>query len=143
LLHRHISRAAGELTRALRAHRQPLAEAFAAALEPTSKWKPLMEAKRLDWDGFVQTEFYAFVDYLAEYFARGDCTFRQLFVGEKIKSLYDPALDDAARRALGDAALGKCSSRISPRRPGNCSSRCSTRSGTCCCDRARGHSVCC
>jgi FkbH-like protein len=107
MLHRDISRAAGELTRALRAHRRPLAEAFAAALEPTSKWKPLMEAKRSDWDGFVQTEFYAFVDYLAEHFARGDCTFKQLFVGEKIKSLYDPALDDAARRtqvvAVGNA----------------------------------------
>jgi FkbH-like protein len=98
-----VRRTAAELTRALRANRQPLAEAFAAALRPTSKWKPLMEEKRSDWHGFVQAEFYVFVDYLAEYFARGDSTFRQLFVGERIKSLYDPALDDAARRAQVDA----------------------------------------
>ncbi|MFL6662154.1 MAG: HAD-IIIC family phosphatase [Rhizobacter sp.] len=87
-----------ELSRALHAHRRELAAAFAAALEPTPKWQPIMAARRAEWDAFLQSEFFAFVDYLAEYFARGDRTFRQLFIGEKIKSLYDPTLDDAARR---------------------------------------------
>jgi len=90
--------AAKELSHALLSHRREAAEVFAAALQPTPKWRPMMEAKRPQWDDFLRSEFFAFVDYLAQYFARDDATFRQLFIGEKIKSLYDPALNDEQRR---------------------------------------------
>ena len=95
--------AAYELSRALRAHRRQCAETFAAALEPTPKWKQMMDENRQKWDSFVQSEFFVFVDYLAEYFSRGDETFKQLFIGEKIKSLYDANLDDAARKTQIEA----------------------------------------
>lgn len=57
-----------------------------------------MDGKRSQWDSFVRSEFFVFVDYLAEHFAGTDNTFQQLFLGEKIKSLYDPNLDDVARK---------------------------------------------
>jgi FkbH-like protein len=56
-----------------------------------------MEAQQHDWDSFVEREFSAYVDYLAYYFGQHERSFRQLFIGEKIKSLYDPQLDDSAR----------------------------------------------
>lgn len=88
-----------ELSRVLMSCRHEAAAVFAAALQPTPKWQPLMAAKHSDWENFLQSEFFAFVDYLARYVERDDNTFRQLFIGEKIKALYDPALDDAQRRA--------------------------------------------
>jgi len=95
--------AAKELSDSLRSHRREIAEVFAAALQPTAKWAPMMAARGADWASFVQSEFFAFVDYLAEYFRCNDPTFRQLFVGEKIKSLYDASLDDEGRRAQARA----------------------------------------
>ena len=47
------------------------------------------------WDEFLETQFFAFADYLSEFFRTGDRNYQQLLVGEKIKSLYDPDGDDA------------------------------------------------
>ena len=90
--------AAHELSRALRASRKALAEAFAAALALMPRWKRLMDGERSRWDEFVETQFFAFADYLAQYFTEGDRTYKQLFIGEKIKALYDAEADDAARQ---------------------------------------------
>jgi len=119
LMARDPSPVAAELARALRAHRKDIAGAFAAALASTPKWKALIEAKRPQWDDFVRTEFFAFVDYLIEYFGRGDDTFQQLFLGEKIKSLYDTSLDPAARekqaREVGIAERSQLQALLSSR----------------------------
>ncbi len=58
---RKVPQAAHELSRVLRTNRKQLAETFAAALESTPKWKPIMDEKRSQWDSFVQSEFDVFV----------------------------------------------------------------------------------
>lgn len=95
-----VSQEALVVARALRVHRHQLANAFADALLTTGKWRLTMDVQRSNWDHFIESEFYVFVDYLAEYFERGDTTFKNLFVGEKLKSLYDPDLSDADRRVM-------------------------------------------
>ena len=95
--------ASQELSRALASHRKPVAEVFAAALVVMPRWKLLMDRERSAWDEFLQAHFFAFVDYLSQYFAVGDSTYKQLFIGEKIKALYDSEGVDAARRATIEA----------------------------------------
>src|SRR5687767_2886959 len=88
-----------DLARVLLAHRPQVAEVFASSLRQTSRWPRQLDDAQADWDNFLRDHFFAWVDYLARYFADGDDTFRQLFVGEKIKALYDATLDDAQRKA--------------------------------------------
>ena len=89
-----------ELVRALRTARLDLADAVALALlNHTTKWKPQAEEHRSNHDEYLATHFNVFADYLIEYFARGDPTFKHLFVGESIKALYDPDLDDATAKS--------------------------------------------
>lgn len=95
--------AAQELSRALLASRKAVAEAFAAALALMPRWKLLMDSERPQWDDFVKIQFFAFADYLAQYFIEGDGTYKQLFIGEKIKSLYDAEVDDAAQQVQIEA----------------------------------------
>jgi FkbH-like protein len=102
--------AASCLAEALRAQRKGVAQAFAEALADTPKWAPLMRNQQSDWDSFLQTHFHALADYLAEYFARGDNTFKYLLVGEEIKNLYDPGLDESAAKAQ-TLAVGACERR--------------------------------
>ena len=94
---------AREVSSVLIASRKSVAEAFAESLKLMPRWSLLMDSELPRWDRFVQTEFYAFVDYLAQYFEEGDRTYKQLFMGEKIKSLYDADLDDGLRRAQVNA----------------------------------------
>jgi len=94
-----------ELARVLQAHRLAAAEAMAQAYEGTAKWKVQAEARRADRADYLALNFHVFADYLIEFFRRGDITFKHLFVGESIKALYDPALDDAAARAQAAAVL--------------------------------------
>jgi FkbH-like protein len=91
------------LARAIRQRRYAVAEAFAVAADSTLKWHSALAAFGGTREEFVGDQFSAFPDYLAEYFESGDETFKSLFVGEKVKCLYDPALDEAG--ALKQAAL--------------------------------------
>lgn len=92
-----------ELSRALLANRKRLAEAFAAALALMPRWKQLMDREQEHWDDFIETQFFAFPDYLAAYFATGDQAYQKLFIGEKLKSLYDAEGDDELRQAQTEA----------------------------------------
>jgi len=94
-----------ELARSLRANRQDVADAIALAYEDTPKWKPQADAHRSNRDDYLAMNFHVYADYLIEFFGRGDVTFKHLFVGESIKSLYDPTLDDAAAKAQTLAVL--------------------------------------
>jgi FkbH-like protein len=98
--HRHASR---ELRRILHRERETLAEVFSSAFALVPRWKLLMDHERSRWDTFLQNHFFAFVDYLVEYFRSGDAAYKQFFVGEKIKALYDAGADDATRQAQTDA----------------------------------------
>ena len=57
--------------------------------------------QRVDGDAYVKAQFYVFIDYLICYFSTGDETYKYLYVGEKLKQLYDstltPEQDDANR----------------------------------------------
>jgi FkbH-like protein len=83
----------------LRDKRQETAQAFANAFLEMPKWTERADKARNQWQGFLETEFYAFVDYLAEYFAKGDDNYRHLLIGEKIKAFYDPSSTDDVREA--------------------------------------------
>ncbi|MHB8622291.1 MAG: HAD-IIIC family phosphatase [Sulfuricaulis sp.] len=88
-----------ELCRILHHNHRALAEVFSSALTSMPRWKLLMDRERSQWDEFLQAYFFVFVDYLVEYFRTGDATYKQLFIGEKIKSQYDAEADDATRQA--------------------------------------------
>jgi FkbH-like protein len=93
---------AARLAAGLRAHRLEVAQAFAAAIAPTAKWSaltPPVGSDTAERREFLETYFVVLADYLAQYFERGDDTYRYLFVGEQIKNLYDATLDEAPARA--------------------------------------------
>lgn len=94
-----VSDASREIVQALQDNRQPLSEAFASALALMPRWKTLMDGERDHWGEFLQTHFFSFVDYLIHYFRTGDATYKQLFLGEKIKALYDAQANDEQRQA--------------------------------------------
>ncbi len=71
--HEHASR---ELCRILHRDRESLAEVFSSALASMPRWKLLMDRERSQWGTFLQTHFFAFVDYLVEYFHSGDATYK-------------------------------------------------------------------
>ncbi len=89
-----------ELVKLLRAHRRGLANVFATAFDKVPRWAALAESQAGARDEYLTTHFQVFADYLTEYFARNDETFRSLFIGESVKALHDPALDGPAKRAL-------------------------------------------
>lgn len=97
--------AAQELSRVLLAQRREAAEVFATALRHTRRWPQTLDEARPGWDAFLRDHFFVLIDYLAQYFAGNDNTFKQLFAGEKIKAFYDPALDDAERRSQARAVI--------------------------------------
>ncbi|MDP3608534.1 MAG: HAD-IIIC family phosphatase [Methylophilus sp.] len=85
------------LATTLKQHRQQVAEIYANALVHSPRWVPTLEKGKSNWLEFLQLEFFAMADYLAMYFERADATFKQLLLGEKIKSLYDADANEQAR----------------------------------------------
>ena len=75
---------------------------LAAALLPSlAGWAKFPEADSTDRavrSAFTQSELLVFVDYLALYFQRHETTYRDLYIGEKLKQCYDPR--DGADEAL-------------------------------------------
>lgn len=103
-----------ELAFALRANRGAVANAFAHAFEVTEKWHAQTPGNDAAREDYLETNFHVFVDYLIEFFARSDVTFKDLFVGEMIKSLHDSSLDDTAARiqAISVSALQRENLRV-------------------------------
>src|SRR5665213_1244682 len=85
-------------------HRHALATRLMDSVADWEKYAQHIRACHGDVASYVQREFYVFVDYLALLFRTGDPTYRQLYVGEKIKQAYWEAegSDDQqhARRAI-------------------------------------------
>lgn len=84
----------------LNRNRHQIAEIFAHALQHSERWKLTLDKASADWAAFLEEEFYAYVDYLVKYFATGDNTFKYLYLGEKLKALYDSTLDQNARNQI-------------------------------------------
>jgi FkbH-like protein len=78
------------LVQTLKDHRMQLA---AALLPSLTGWDKFPDADAADAEtrrAFVQTDLRVFVDYLSLYFDKGNTTFRDLYIGEKLKQCYDP-----------------------------------------------------
>ena len=87
------------MAQALRADRRRIGDAFARSFERLPRWKAMADERAADREEHVATHFIVFADYAAEYFQRDDVTFKHLFVGEAVKSLYEPESDVAAAAA--------------------------------------------
>ena len=83
-------------------NRYQIAEIYAHALHHSERWQPVLEKAQDHWEAFLEEEFFAYVDYLAKYFATGDTTFKYLYLGEKLKSLYDASLSQAERNQVAN-----------------------------------------
>jgi FkbH-like protein len=82
------------LAHAIRSNAAQIAESVAQALEHIPRWKKESAEYAGERAEYVALQFQIFADYAAEYFDRNDPTFLLLFVGEMVKALYDPTLDD-------------------------------------------------
>ena len=74
----------------LRIRRTVLGEALVASI---ADWEKYPSAGRADAESlaeFVRLELLIFVDYLAIFFEKGDASYRDLYIGEKLKQCYEP-----------------------------------------------------
>jgi HAD superfamily phosphatase (TIGR01681 family) len=79
------------LARTIRSRRYALGAALMGSI---AGWEKFAHGFVDDADAraeFIQQEMLGFVDYLAIYFERGDISYRDLYIGEKLKQSYDPA----------------------------------------------------
>ena len=93
-----MARNRSPLVQTLEEHRTQLA---AALLPSLAGWDKFPEAESTDAEtrrSFVETELRVFADYLALYFQHEDSTYRDLYIGEKLKQCYDPR--DSAEEGL-------------------------------------------
>ncbi|MCP4640478.1 MAG: HAD-IIIC family phosphatase [bacterium] len=94
---------AGPCAAALKNRRFEVARALLPSIAETTKWAPQLEAERDDLDGFVARELVVFVDYLCHDLSSGDVTWKHLYIGEKLKQVYDPDLSPEDRAAVREA----------------------------------------
>ncbi len=77
------------LVQTLRDHRAPLAAALLPSLSGWDKFPEADSAAAEARSSFIETELRVFIEYLALYFEREDSTYRDLYIGEKLKQCYD------------------------------------------------------
>lgn len=88
-----------ELATALRQHRTEVAHRMIDNIRDLPKWKDSIPEAREQLDDFANREIMALVDYLADRFDREDDVYRGLYIGEKMKQLYDPSMTLVERQA--------------------------------------------
>lgn len=97
---------------ALNRHRAALGLEFVGSIKGWEKYTPEIAAAKGDCSEFARREFHALVDYLARYIETGETTWRDLYVGEKIKQGYQPGVtpEEAARRrrSIAEADARAC-----------------------------------
>ena len=88
-----------EIARVIGERTLRLAELFAHATEFFPRWASAAagESNRAE---YLKREFEVLPIYLREYFSANDDSFLALFVGERIKAFYDPAISDYERREI-------------------------------------------
>jgi FkbH-like protein len=94
------------IAKILRSNRDALGLALIDSLTDWDKYR-LELSDQSKKQEFAQRETVAFVDYLSTYFASGDASYRDLYLGEKLKQCYDQndGLDEAiARRRIVTSA---------------------------------------
>jgi len=93
----------------LRRDRHALAVRLMEDLAGWEKYDREIRDHRADLDTYVKLNFYVFIDYLICYFSTGDETYKNLYVGEKLKQLHDstltPEQDDANRSRVTEGDI--------------------------------------
>src|SRR5690348_5706553 len=95
------------LAQSIRRHRQAVATAL---MRSVAEWDKYAAEIQSDPDGFLEREIFAFVDYLALYFERDDPTYKNLYIGEKLKQTFrgkSSPQELAERRAAVTQADGR------------------------------------
>ena len=91
---------------ALHAERHAIAGSLIDNACQMPRWAAQRDARAADLDDFIAQEGHAFVDYLVEWLGRGNETFKNLYLGEKLKQLYDEEeTSDVARREMRERIL--------------------------------------
>jgi FkbH-like protein len=93
------------LSRLLRSRVPDFAEAVARAFDLMPRWKAAALQGHLDRAGYLRENFFVFGDYLIRYLEGSDETFRNLYIGEAVKALYDPDSEEGASRLQSAAVL--------------------------------------
>ncbi|MCX5662490.1 MAG: HAD-IIIC family phosphatase [Planctomycetota bacterium] len=100
-------RLAGAVAAELVRHRDDLGLALVESIRDFPKFADDLRACEGDFSEFIQREFHALIDYLALYVRTGDTTWRDLYVGEKVKQAYEPGASPEQalerRRTIADA----------------------------------------
>ena len=78
----------GAPSQVLSENRHELATRFMESVAEWEKYARDIAACKGDLAPYLRREFYVLVDYLALLFQTGDATYRQLYVGEKVKQAY-------------------------------------------------------
>lgn len=92
----HLNR---RISASLLRNRHVLARRLLESLAGWEKYDKEVRASSFCIDTFLSDHFYVFVNYLEHYFRTGDEVYKYLYIGEKLKQLYDPSLEPAEDRA--------------------------------------------
>lgn len=84
---------------ALQTNRNQIARALLDNLRIVPRWAAEIRQNQHDLDGFIARELQVFVDYVHLYLKSGDDAYSHLYIGEKLKQVYDARLQpgEAAR----------------------------------------------
>jgi FkbH-like protein len=83
---------------ALTTHKDAVARALTASIAQWDKFADEIQQLSSEPGAFEHLQIDVFVDYLAQYFSTGDEAYRDLYIGEKLKQLYDAR--DSREQAL-------------------------------------------
>ncbi len=88
-------------------NRHALARRLMGAVSGWDKYDREIREHAGQIDEYMKLQFYVFIDYLERYFRTGDDVYKYLYIGEKLKQLYDrslgPEQDRENRRRVTDA----------------------------------------
>jgi FkbH-like protein len=97
------------LSASLLRNRHSLARSLMESLSGWEKYDREIRDHAGSIDEYLKYNLYVFIDYLERYFRTGDDVYRRLYVGEKLKQLYDRSLDPeqdwANRRRVTNADI--------------------------------------
>jgi len=99
------ARPAPALARALRDQRTTVARGLLDSSLSMDRWRLRRDTLAGNPQELLDLEFHAFVDYLDRYFATGDASFCDLYIGEKLKQLFDPATETTCGTDIRDEVL--------------------------------------
>ncbi len=89
----------------LRSRVPEFANVVARAFDLIPRWRVSSTQGNLDRADYLRENFFVFGDYLTGYLKGSDEIFRNLYIGEAVKALYDPDIEEGAARVQSAAVL--------------------------------------